>query len=141
MKNILKVFCCGLFFAAVVGCSSVNTVENADFGSGAKMVSDKRIITDDGLDDIAYIAGVNDSNSSAGLLKIQVELVNRTQSARNFNYCFEWFDGDGMLIASPEPIWITSSIDAGESKYVSAVAPSAKARDFRLKLLGNVRGN
>ena len=52
----------------------------------------------------------------------------------------EWFDGDGMLIASPEPIWITSSIDAGESKYVSAVAPSAKARDFRLKLLGNVRG-
>ena len=57
MKNILKVFCCGLFFAAVVGCSSVNTVENADFGSGAKMVSDKRIITDDGLDDIAYIAG------------------------------------------------------------------------------------
>ena len=49
-------------------------------------------------------------------------------------------DGDGMLIASPEPIWITSSIDAGESKYVSAVAPSAKARDFRLKLLGNVRG-
>ena len=72
MKNILKVFCCGLFFAAVVGCSSVNTVENADFGSGAKMVSDKRIITDDGLDDIAYIAGVNESNTSAGLLKIQV---------------------------------------------------------------------
>ncbi len=139
MKNIQKimVFCAASFFIAA--CSSVNTVENADFGSSAKMVSDKRIITDSGLDDIAFVAGVNEARTPSGLLKIQVELVNRTEATRNFNYCFEWFDGDGMLISSPEPIWLTSSIDAGESKYVSAVAPSAKAKDFRLKLLGNVR--
>jgi len=138
MKKITAILAATAILCAW-GCSSMNTVERANPQSAKKMVDDKRVITDGNLDDIAFIAGVNETRTPTGLLKIQVELVNRTEAVRNFNYCFEWVDAQGMQIASPAPVWITSAIDAGESKYVSAVAPSPNAVDFRLKLLGNVR--
>ncbi len=136
-----KIFFMGVLFASLFsGCSSVNMVERATPEAEKSMVDDKRVITDSGLDDIVYIAGVNQTRTETGLLKIQVELVNRTEAARNFNYKFEWYDASGMVIGTPAPVWIASVIDAGEAKFISAVAPSSKAVDFRLKLLGNVRG-
>ena len=137
--NIAKIVLSAAAAVVIAGCSSVNTVEPAAPSGVKQMVADKRVITDDGLDDIAYVAGVNQARTPIGLLKIQVELVNRTEAMRNVNYCFEWFDKDGMLINTPSPIWLTTSIDAGEGKYLSAVAPSMQASDFKLKLLGNVR--
>ena len=138
MKN-LKIFFAFVAVLALGACSSVNMVENADKSAQKKMVDDIRVTTDSGLNDIAYVAGVNESVNANGLKTVQVELVNRTESERNVNYLFEWIDKSGMLIENPAPVWIAISIDAGESRYISAVAPSANAADFRLKLLGNVR--
>lgn len=44
-----------------------------------------------------------------------------------------------MMISSPAPVWVSSFIEGGESKFIAATAPSARAKDFRLKLLGDVR--
>jgi len=137
--KILKTAIFALAAMGLAACSSMNTVENADKAGVKQMVNDKRVTTDSGLSDVAYVAGINETKTVSGLRKVQVELVNRTDAVRNVNYCFEWYDSTGMLINAPAPIWITIAIDAGESKFISSIGPTPDASDFRLKLLGNVR--
>ena len=103
------------------------------------MVDDIRIVTDSAVDDYAYVAGINEAKTQGGLLKIQAEIVNRSSAYRNVNYKFEWFDSDGMAINSPNSVWISIPIEGGESRNISAVAPSPKAADFKLKLMPDVR--
>ena len=136
MKNILI----ALFLTSFVfACSTVNTVERAAPVGQKRMVADKRVITDGGLNDYAYIAGVNESIVSGNLLKIQVEIVNSSTAYRSVNYKFEWFDENGMDVSGVTSQWGTITLEGGESKFISAVATNPRAKDFRLKLLPNVR--
>ena len=130
---------CAVCAAALAGCSTVNMSEPANPEGVKKMVSDRRVITDGGLDEIVYIAGINEARAPSGNIRIQAELVNRTTAYRQFNYRFEWLDENGMMISTPAPVWVSSFIEGGESKFIAATAPSARAKDFRLKLLGDVR--
>lgn len=136
MKKLILVIALS---ALIAGCDTVNTVEPANPAYQKQMVNDRRVITDSSLDDIAYVAGVNCALNPSGLLKVQVELVNRTTALRNINYKFDWFDENGMQISTPLSTWISLPIEGGESRFVSSVAPSRKAVDFKLKLLPNVR--
>lgn len=134
-KLAIAILACS--FAAA--CSTVNTVERANPQSVKKMVDDKRVITDDALDRYAYVAGVNESFVSGNLLKIQVELVNSGVAYRSVNYKFTWIDENGMEIESATAPWGTVVLEGGESKFISAVASSPKIKDFKLKLLPNMR--
>jgi len=123
---------------AVSGCkTSVNSVENAQKEGQRQMVSDSRVITDGSLANKVSIVGVNQTMTPGGLLKVQVELLNKTRSYQSFSYRFEWFDASGMQMNSLSPAVIGSSIEGKESKFVSAVAPTAACKDFRLKLIEN----
>lgn len=123
---------------AVSGCkTTVNSVENAQKSGQRQMVSDSRVITDGGLNKKVSVVGVNQSMTPGGLLKVQVELLNRTRSYQSFNYRFEWFDENGMQMSSLSPAVIGSTIEGKESKFISAVAPTSMCKDFRLKLLEN----
>lgn len=136
MKNILIILAlCGVCCA----CSTVNTVERANPQNAPQMVNDKRVITDDALDEYAYIAGVNESIVSGNLLKIQVKLVSRSTAYRTVNYKFTWLDETGMEVAGVTAPWGVITLEGGETKYISAVATNPKVRDFSLKLLPNVR--
>ncbi len=135
MKKIL--ICFGLLLAIfAVSCDTVNTVERETPQSSPKMVNDKRVITDNSLNKYAYVAEVNEGNVG-GLLKIQAKLVNSTTGFRSVNYKFVWIDENGMEI--PSSPWKTVTLEGGESKYVSAVAASPKAKDFLLKIMPDVR--
>ncbi len=137
MKNIIIALLAAS--ALLMGaCSSMNTVERADAQGEKKMVKDKRVITDIGLDDFAYIGGVNES-SEGGLLKVQVQLVNSSTAHRQVNYKFEWFDANGMADSSVTSNWRTVPIAPGETKYISAVATNPNVKDFSVKLLANMR--
>lgn len=136
MRNIVLTFALASLLCA---CDTVNMVEPANPASQREMLSDKRIITDSSLDDIAYVAGVNTARNSAGLLKVQAKLVNKTTAYRNINYKFEWIDKSGMQVSAPTSTWISLPIEGGESRFVSAVAPNKNVVDFRLKLMPNVR--
>ncbi len=136
MRNIVLTLALASLLCA---CDTVNMVEPANPASQREMLSDKRIITDSSLDDIAYVAGVNTARNSAGLLKVQAELVNKTTAYRNINYKFEWIDKSGMQVSAPTSTWISLPIEGGESRFVSAVAPNKNVVDFRLKLMPNVR--
>jgi uncharacterized protein YcfL len=129
-------FATGLLF--VSGCkTSMNSVENAQKEGQRQMVSDSRVITDGSLNKKVWIVGVNQTMTPGGLLKVQIELLNKARSYQAFNYRFEWFDANGMQMNSLSTPVIGSTIEGKESKFISAVAPTAACKDFRLKLVEN----
>lgn len=119
--------------ALLTACSTVNTVERATPVGQRQMVNDKRIITDAGLNRATRIVGVNEVPGE--FLKIQVELLNTTSSLKSFNYRFEWFDANGVLVNTPTSTYLPRQIEGKESIFISAVAPTPTVKDFRLKLI------
>ena len=116
------------------GCTPpVNSVERAQPIARPTVIADRRVLADSGLASATQVVGVNQA-MSGDLLKIQVSLFNSTGSRANFNYKFEWFDGNGMIVDSPMSIWTPQSIEAAETLELTSVAPNPRAKDFRLKL-------
>lgn len=103
------------------------------------MVDERRIITDASLARKVRIIGMNETTVSNDMLQVQVEVLNTTRRVQRFNYAFEWYTLDGMLITTPPTTWKSRQIEGGESIFLTAVAPSPNAKDFRLKLLESVR--
>jgi uncharacterized protein YcfL len=120
-------------------CESMNTTEPAHPVGQKQMIADKRITTDPSLNRRVRIIGVNTAESPEGYLKVQVELQNTTRSLQNFNYRFEWYNLEGMEVSSSAQAFIPKQVEGGESIYVSAMAPTTTCKDFRLKLIENVR--
>lgn len=125
------------FLAALTGCrsTSVNTVEPANKSAQPQMISDQRVLTDQSLNNIVRIVGVNTATGDEGFLKIQVQVENRTRRARSFTYQVEWFDENGMIIDSPIRVARPRNIEAREVLAITATAPTPRAKDFRIKFL------
>lgn len=121
------------------GCRSVNTVEPTQRVNPPRQIDDKRVVTDPSLQRRVAIIAVNESEGAGGHLRIQVEVLNTTRRYRRFNYKFEWFDRDGILIELPTGGYRSSQLEGGESRMLVSVAPTADAKDFRLQLIENVR--
>jgi uncharacterized protein YcfL len=117
------------------GCTTVNTVENAQKEGQRNMVADTRAITDSGLNRKVNIIGVNTSMTSGGLLKVQVELQNRTRSLQRFLYHFEWFDANGMQVNNVLSASLPDQIEGQEDKFISGIAPTPNCKDFRVKFI------
>ena len=143
MKNtaISQALCLGLLAgaAALTGCTTVNTVERAQPTAQSDMVADKRILTDASLNRRVQILGVKQSTGPGGLLKVQVEVLNTTRSLKSFSYRWEWFDETGTIIDTPTSTAVTRQIEGKESLFLTGVAPNERAKDFRLKLIENLR--
>ena len=120
------------------GChTSTNTIENAQKEGQRQMVADQRVITDGSLARKVSFFGINQSLTPSGLLKIQLELQNRTHSLQRFSYQFQWFDVNGMQIENIVSPTVPDQIDGRESKFISSVAPSSACKDFRVKFIEN----
>ena len=130
-------FAAGLSFLS--GCTTVNSVENAQKEGQRQMVSDQRVITDASLNRRVSIVGINQTVGAGGLLKVQVEVLNTTRSLQNFNYRWEWFDETGIIIDTPASTMVSRQIQGKESLFITGMAPKETAKDFRLKLIENVR--
>jgi uncharacterized protein YcfL len=117
------------------GCTTVNTVENADKSGQRNMITDTRAITDASLNRKVNVVGVNTSMTPGGLLKVQVELHNRTRSLQQFLYRFEWFDATGMQVNNVLSASIPDQIEGQEDKFISCVAPTPNCKDFRVKFI------
>lgn len=142
MKKAALAFACVLMgTAAISSCASVNTVERETTIGTRQMVADKRVITDETLENKVNIIGVNEATTSGGFLQIQVEVLNGRNSMQEFSYRIEWFDMNGMAINTPTSVWIPRQIEGQESLTITAVAPTPAAKDFRVKFMENVRDN
>lgn len=135
MKTRIYLSLAGIGLLALSGCTTVNTVENADKQGQRQMVTDQRAITDASLGRKVSIVGVNQSMTPGGLLKVQVELQNRTRSLQRFNYRFEWFDANGMQVTTVASALLPDQIEGKESKFIFGVAPNPNCKDFRVKFI------
>jgi uncharacterized protein YcfL len=136
MKTRIFLPIAGMVLLTLSGCkTSVNSIENAQKEGQRQMISDSRVITDGSLAKKVSFVGINQSMTPGGLLKIQIELLNRKRSLQRFSYQFEWFDATGMLINNVASPTVPDQIEGGESKFISSVAPTPTARDFRVKFL------
>ena len=68
------------------------------------------------------------------LLKIDANLNNDSKSVKRIAYKFRWIDREGMRAAEEES-WKPLMLYENSNLVVNAVAPSAKAVDFRLILM------
>jgi len=133
----MKTKLAALFVVALAlgGCHNpINSVENAQKEGQRTMVSDQRVVTDTGLNKSVSVVGLNTAMTPGGVLKVQAELLNRTKSLHRFSYRFEWFDLNGMQLTTVMTTTVPDQIEGGESKFISAVAPTPACKDFRLKL-------
>ena len=136
MKTHIFLPLAGVVLLTLCGCrTSVNSIENAQKEGQRQMISDSRVITDGSLAKKVSFVGINQTMTPGGLLKIQIELLNRKRSLQRFSYQFEWFDTSGMLINNVASPTVPDQIEGGESKFISSVAPTPTARDFRVKFL------
>lgn len=142
MKNTAKSilpFCILVCVFLLTSCSTINTVERATPVGTKQMIADKRIITDSTLNKKVRIISLNESTTTGGFLQVQVEVLNQKNSMQSFNYRFEWFDMNGMLLNTPTSVWIPRQIEGQETLTITAVAPTTTAKDFRVKFIENVR--
>ena len=120
---------------ALTGCTTVNSVENAQKEGQRNMVTDQRVITDASLNRKVAIVGVNTAMLPTGLLKVQVELENHTRSLQRFLYHFEWFDANGMQVNNIISASVPEQIEGKESKMIYSIAPNPSCKDFRVKFI------
>ena len=113
---------------AVVGCKTVNTVE-----------LDKRIVTDATLNRAVSIVDVAQQILPDGLLKVQVDVLNRSTGVKEFNYKFEWRDKNGFVIKTPTSIYIPKQIEGKGRMALQGIAPERRATDFRVYFIERVR--
>lgn len=145
MKNITQSILPACLLASTLfvftSCTTVNTVERATPVGTRQMIADKRVITDSTLNKKVGIIGMNEGITPGGFLQVQIEVLNQKNSMQDFSYRFEWFDMNGMLVNTPTSIWIPRQIEGQETLTITAVAPTATAKDFRVNFIENVRKN
>lgn len=124
---------------AVAGCRSVNMVEPEGRINAPSAIADKRIVTDPSLARRVQVVSLGEAEGAGGHIRVQAEVRNTTRNYRTFNYKFEWFDEDGILVELPSSGYQRSQLEGGESRMLTSVAPTAEAKDFRLKLIEKVR--
>lgn len=135
MRYVTTVAGCLLLAVASVGCHrTVNTVAVGD-----SMTSEyKWIQTDSGLSEQATVVSARKDRVN-GLLKVQIELLNRRNHDERIVYKFQWLDASGMEITSIASDWQPKVINGRESVMIVGVAPDARVTDCRVKLQENVR--
>ena len=127
--------------AILEGCSnpSVNTVDRDKPTYHADVIKDRRIVTDSDLAQKMQIIQVRQATVQDDLLKISVEVVNTQNAPADVDYKFEWFDGQGMPVDTPNSSWTSVRLQAQEPISIDQVAPNPKCKDFRLKMQQSVR--
>ena len=71
-------------------------------------------------------------DTTTGFVHVQAVLHNADFGDIQFQYRFEWYDKDGMLIEETSPMWHTALVHGKDRKVLDAVSESKQASDFRL---------
>jgi uncharacterized protein YcfL len=100
---------------------------------------DTRVIIDSALDRTLRVLNVIASTGRDGLLKIQVNVQNITDSPRWFSYQIDWFDENGVLLPMASGDSLPWMLLSGETSSIVATAPAATAKDFGVAFLAAAR--
>ena len=122
MKKTIKMMLLGGAVVLLAGCAS-NCTTISSFGNDG---------TDVGAG-FGGTVGVSTSSSrlAGDLINGKVQFTNKTSSAQNFQYKFEWFTTDGFSQGENTP-WQPLQLYPHMSRVVSAVAPNTNATKFKV---------
>jgi uncharacterized protein YcfL len=73
------------------------------------------------------------ARQSHGLLKVQAKIVNTDYTDQQVYYRFKWFDSDGFEVADPD-VWKPIKLIGKQNTALQSLAPSPKAKDFKIEL-------
>jgi uncharacterized protein YcfL len=128
--------------ALAAGCATKKGFEQPGFAYGCP-IGDSKVSS---MDDLVKLKTAMEGRrttiqptelrctKSGELLKIDANLNNDSSSVKRIAYKFRWIDREGMRAAEEES-WKPLLLYNNSNLVVSAVAPSAKAVDFRLVLM------
>ena len=135
MKPLLPAL---LALALVAGCEMVNTAERAEPIAQSDPVVLRKVQPDPSLKAQVQIISANQGVVSGDLLKVQVQVRNNIALRKSFNYKWEWYDQNGMVVDTPTTrLWQVMRLQPRESATITGVAPNPRVVDFRLKLVEN----
>lgn len=117
------------------GCQTMNSSERAEVRSDPTVVQDERVVTDLSLRTKANVREIREGYAASGLLKVQAEIYNGRYARKRVNYRFDWIDESGLIIDTNLSRWTPLSLAGKEAIWVSGIAPTPRAVDFRLKLI------
>lgn len=130
---------CALFalsLALLAGCEMTNTTERAEPIAQSDPVALKKVQPDPTLKAQVQIISANQGIVSGNLLKVQVVLRNNIALRKTFNYKWEWYDANGMMVDTPTTrLWQVARMQPKESIVVTGIGPNPNVVDFRLKLV------
>lgn len=118
-----------------VGCASK---EVASSDSKAQIVEDRPPNSDSSCKygDLS-IEEIIDKRADSGLLKVQIKGINRSDRYYQLQYRVVWLDRDGFVIPSLLSKWQSAPAYASSPFYVNAIAPSPKAKRYRVYIRKN----
>jgi uncharacterized protein YcfL len=131
-----------LTLALAAGCATKKGFEQPGFAFGCP-IGDTKVSS---MDDLVKAKTASEGRRTtiqptemrctrAGeLLKIDANLNNDSSSVKRIAYKFRWIDREGMRAAEEES-WKPLMLYNNSNLVINAVAPSAKAVDFRLVLM------
>jgi uncharacterized protein YcfL len=126
----------------VTGCASVNTITPAESRTTPNRIADKRIITDNNVNRIAYVSEITESTVGGNLKHVQAKIQNLTAAGKNVDYRFQWYDASGMAIG--DPVQHTAFLEGGQMTPIGETATSPNAVTWQLDLaesVGRIPGN
>ncbi|MBN3863472.1 YcfL family protein [Pseudomonas frederiksbergensis] len=68
-----------------------------------------------------------------GFMTVNVQLSNTLNSNKTFYYRFAWLGPEGFPVAEEE-VWKSQMMYGAQTSFIQAIAPTAKAVDFRLEI-------
>lgn len=136
MKHLCLIVTCGLLLLTTAACEMTNTAERAEPIAQSDPVAIKKVQVDPTLKAQAEIVSANQGIVSGNLLKVQVVVRNNWALRKTFNYKWEWFDVNGMVVDSPTSrVWQLARLQPKESITITGIGPNPNVVDFRLKLV------
>ncbi len=136
MKTLTYCVCATLALSLAVGCEMVNTAERSEPIAQSDPVALKKVEPDPTLKAQVQIISANQGIVSGNLLKVQVVVRNNIALRKTFNYKFEWYDINGMMVDSPTTrVWQVARLQPKESMVITGIGPNPNVVDFRLKLV------
>ncbi|HUL42292.1 MAG TPA: YcfL family protein [Burkholderiales bacterium] len=129
--------------ALLAGCATKKGFEKPGFAFGCP-IGDAKVSSMEDLDKLKVLTEGKRTTiepiemrctMTGDLLKVDVTLNNDSSHVRRVAYKFRWIDQEGMR-AWDEEAWKPLLMYENSNQVVSAVAPTNKAVDFRLILMG-----
>jgi uncharacterized protein YcfL len=68
-----------------------------------------------------------------GFMTVNVQLSNTSYYNKTMYYRFAWLGQEGFPVADEE-VWKSMTMYGAQTSFVQAIAPTAKAVDFRLEI-------